>query len=132
MRRLPQMVDDRRRLASELRAGLAGVRGITVPPEPAWGGHVYQAFVALVAPGVDRDAFIGRLRAMGVEATLGTYALHAQPFFGRAFGYRPGALPRSHDAYLRSVALPMFPQMTEADVEAVLESAGEALTQSST
>ena len=132
MRRLPQMTADRRRLASELRAGLAGVRGITVPPEPAWGGHVYQAFVALVAPGVDRDAFIGRLRAMGVEATLGTYALHAQPFFGRAFGYRPGALPRSHDAFLRAVALPLFPQMTEADVEAVLESAGEALAQSRT
>ena len=129
MRRLPQMVADRRRLASDLRAGLAGMRGITVPPEPVWGGHVYQAFVALVEPGVDRDAVIGGLRERGVEATLGTYALHAQPFFGRAFGYSPGALPRSHQAFLRSVALPLYPQMTDADTEAVVQCVGEVLQQ---
>ena len=121
MRRLPELVAGRRRLAARLREGLADVRGFTVPPEPPWGGHVYQAFVGLVDPDVDRDAVITGLRTRGLEATLGTYALHAQPYFGRVFGYQPGALPRSHAAFLRSVALPLFPQMIEADVEAVVE-----------
>lgn len=121
MRRLPQIAADRRRLASDLQAGLAEIPGITAPTEPPWGGHVYQAFVALVDPGVDRDAVIAGLRAMGVEATLGTYALHAQPYFGRAYGYRPGDLPRSRTAFLRSVALPLYPQMRGDELEAVVE-----------
>lgn len=121
MRRLPELVGNRRRLAARLRAELAEVRTFTVPPEPVWGGHVYQSFVGLVDAGVDRDAVIAGLRARGLEATLGTYALHAQPFFARTFGYQPGALPRSYAASLRSVALPLFPQMTDADVDAVVE-----------
>ena len=121
MRRLSELVAARRRLAACLREGLADVRGFTVPPDPPWGGHVYQSFVGLVDPDVDRDAVISGLRARGLEATLGTYALHAQPYFARVFGYQPGALPRSHAAFLRSVALPLFPQMIAADVEAVVE-----------
>ena len=121
MRRLPELVDRRRRLGGRLRAALADVPGFTVQPEPAWGGHVYQAFVGLVEPHMDRDGIIAALRARGVEATLGTYALHAQPFFARTFGYRPGALPGSHAAFLRSIALPLYPQMTDDDVDAVVD-----------
>ena len=121
MRRLPDLLGRRRRLAAQLREGLADVRGFRVAPEPAWGGHVYQAFVGMVDPQVDRDAVIAGLRARGVEATLGTYALHAQPFFARTYGYQPGRLPRSYAAYRRAIALPLFPQMTDADVETLVE-----------
>ena len=121
MRRLPELVSRRRRLATRLRAALADVPRLTVPSEPPWGGHVYQAFVCLVDAAVDRDGVIAALRARGLEATLGTYALHAQPFFARTFGYEPGALPGSHAAFLRSVALPLYPQMTDDDVEALVE-----------
>ena len=121
MRRLPELIGQRRRLAARLREELTDVPGFTVPPEPRWGGHVYQAFVGLVDPDVDRDDVIAGLRARGLEATLGTYALHAQPFFRRTFGYTPGALPGSHAAFLRSVALPLFPQMAEVDVDALVE-----------
>lgn len=127
MRRLPELIAGRRRVAAELRMRLADVAGITVPAEPAWGGHVYQAFVALVGPGVDRDSLVAGLRAGGVEATIGTYALHAQPFFARAFGYAPGDLPRSHAAFLRSIALPLYPQMGASEIEAVAEAVGEVL-----
>ena len=121
MRRLPDLLARRQRLAARLRGELADVSGFAVPPEPAWGGHVYQAFVGLVDDHRNRDMVIDGLRARGVEATLGTYALHAQPFFGRTFGYQPGALPRSHAASQRSVALPLFPQMTDTDVDVVVD-----------
>ena len=128
MRRLPELVAQRRRLAARLREELADVPRFTVPPEPRWGGHVYQAFVGLVDADVDRDGVIAGLRSRGLEATLGTYALHTQPYFARAFGYQAGALPRSHAASLRSVALPLFPQMTELDVDALVEGVRAVLT----
>lgn len=127
MRRLTHLIERRRTLATKLREGLAEVTGITVPLEPAWGGHVYQAFVALIDADVDRDEVIGRLRSEGVEATLGTYALHDQPFFQRTFGYRPGDRPRSHAAFLQSMALPLYPSMQVSEVDEVVAAVSAAL-----
>ena len=120
MRRLPEIVGRRRALAGSLRDELGPVSGIRVPPEPPWGGHVYQAFVALVDEGVQRDDVIAALRERGIESTLGTYALHAQPFFARTYGYAPGQVRRSYDAFRRSIALPFYPHMDDAEQAAVV------------
>lgn len=132
MRRLTNLIQRRRSLATGLRQGLAGVNGITVPPEPAWGGHVYQAFVALIDSNIDRDSVIRSLRSGGVEATLGTYALHDQPFFRQAFGYAPGELPQSHAACLHSIALPLYPGMQDSELDEVVDAVRCAMAHAGT
>jgi len=127
MRRLPDILARRRSLAGRLTGHLADMAGITAPAEPSWAGHIYQAYVALLDEGIDRDAVVVALKARGVESTIGTYALHAQPFFGRAYGYKPGDLPCSFAAARRSLALPLFPQMSEAQVDVVAEGLVAAL-----
>lgn len=119
MRRLPWILARRRELAAAMTERLSGTPGVSVPLEPRWGGHVYQSFVVLLDDDVNRDAVISAMRELGVETTLGTYALHAQPFFRRRYGYTPGDLVNSHAAYRRSLALPLYPQMAEEDVDAV-------------
>jgi perosamine synthetase len=128
MRRLPEMLARRRELAAMLTERVAAIAGVHPPFEPEEAGHVFQAYVATVDEGIDRDAVVGRLRASGVESTIGTYALHAQPFFGRAYGYKEGDLPRSAVLARRTLALPLFPQMTEAQVEKVAAALRDALT----
>jgi perosamine synthetase len=119
MRRLPEIVTRRRALAEALTERLLAVPGITPPAEPAWGGHIFQAYVAVLDDGVDRDAVIAGLRELGIESTIGTYALHTQPFFGRTYGYRPGQLPASSGVAAKSLALPLYPTMTGAEVDRV-------------
>jgi dTDP-4-amino-4,6-dideoxygalactose transaminase len=107
------MVTRRREAAARYRTLLAGIEQIRLPVEPAWGGHVYQSFVVLLDEGVDRDAIMRVLAEHGIETTLGTYALHREPFFRRTFGYRPGDLPGSDAAFRRSLALPMYAGLEE-------------------
>ena len=121
MRRLPDLVSRRRALAAHLCDELGSVPGITVPSEPSWGGHVYQSFVVLVDRGISRNDVIAGLNARGIESTLVTYALHAQPFFARTFSCVPGQLPESYDAFQRSLALPFYPQMEDADQAALVD-----------
>ncbi len=59
------------------------------------------------------------LRERGIETTLGTYALHAQPVFAR-LGLPAGDLPKSYDRQQRSLTLPLLPEMSEADVDRVV------------
>ena len=119
MRRLPEMVARRRALAAALTERLAVIPGVTPPAEPAWGGHIFQAYVAVLDDGIDRDGVIAGLREQGIESTVGTYALHTQPFFRRTYGYEPGQLPASACLARQSLALPLFPTMTETEVDRV-------------
>lgn len=127
MEKLNWLIERKRALARALCERLADVRGICLPREPRWGGHIYQSFVILVDDTVDRNRAIEFLRAHGVEATLGTYALHAQPFYQRAFGYRDGQLPNSFRAFTQTITLPLYPQMKEQELDCVAAQTRAAL-----
>jgi perosamine synthetase len=125
MRKLPGFLAARRRVAGWYDGALASLAGVRRPITPADRTHTYQSYVVLLDAAIDRDAVIRRLRGRGIETTLGTYALHAQPFFGRTYGHAPGDLPASYRAFMSSLALPLHGGMVEADVhEVVAELAG--------
>lgn len=108
-------------LADQLTQMLRGVKGVTPPAAPADCLHTYQSYVVMLDDALDRDAVIGAMRRRDVETTLGTYAMHAQPFFRQAYGYAAGDLPGSYRAFRQSLTLPLYPQMTPGDLEIVVE-----------
>jgi perosamine synthetase len=69
------------------------------------------------------------MREQGVETTLGTYALHVQPFFAREYGYLPGDLPGSHLAFRQSLSLPLYGQLGEAEMVRVASALRRSLDQ---
>lgn len=75
--------------------------------------------MVLLDEGVDRDRVIELMYERGIETTLGTYALHAEPFFARSYGYRPGDLPGSYAAVRRSLTLPLYPPMDDSHLERI-------------
>jgi dTDP-4-amino-4,6-dideoxygalactose transaminase len=117
--RLDAILADRRTTAARYEERLADVDGVVLRRPGAGERWSYQSFVVLVADEVDRDRVIAGLRGEGIETTLGTYALHAQPAFAR-FGYVPGDLPNSWRNQCQSLTLPLLPSMPEADVERVV------------
>jgi dTDP-4-amino-4,6-dideoxygalactose transaminase len=122
MEKLPMLVQRKRELARSLSDRLVDIPGIHIPVEPKWGGHIYQSYVILVDEGIDRDKIVEDMKTRGIETTLGTYALHDQPFFQRELGYRTGQLPNSHAAFTRTVTLPLYAQMNESDLDLVADS----------
>jgi perosamine synthetase len=70
---------------------------------------------------------IADMRERGIETTLGTYAVHAQPYFARTFALRPGDLPRSYRAYRQTLTLPLYPGLSDGDVDRVVASLAAAL-----
>jgi dTDP-4-amino-4,6-dideoxygalactose transaminase len=127
MRRLDSYLATRRRVAGWYDARLGSIDRVRPPVTPEWATHTYQSYVVLLDEGIDRDAIIVALRADGIESTLGTYALHAQPFFSRTYGYAPGDLPGSLRAFTGTLALPLHGGLTEADVDFVVDRLQAAL-----
>lgn len=120
-RRLRDVVDRRRALAARLTAALTGVPGVVPQRIPDGSASTFQSFVVRVAEGIDRDTIVAGLRARGVESTIGTYALHAEPAFSKLCGTAPGDLPRSYGLARRTLALPLHQALGDDDVDRVAD-----------
>jgi perosamine synthetase len=132
MAKLPDLVARRRTRADLLRTRLQEIADVRCPADPPWGTHTYQSFVVMVGESLDRDRLIDDLRSQDIETTLGTYALHDQPFFQEAYGYVAGQLPQSHAAFCRTVTLPLYPQMSEADLDTLTDALKNAIERQGT
>jgi dTDP-4-amino-4,6-dideoxygalactose transaminase len=115
LRRIEEAVRRRRRIA-ERYAPLAEVAEL---PRPRPGHrHSYNYFVVSVPR---RDELAAYLTGRGVgNALYYPEPLHLQPCFA-ALGYGEGDLPAAEAACRRVIALPMYPQLTEADQDYVIE-----------
>jgi perosamine synthetase len=127
MRKLDRLIATKRRLAQSMNDRLAHIAELATPVEPPGSGHVYQSYVIRLDDRVDRDGVIQAMAAQGIETTLGTYALHAEPFFRRAYGYRAGDLPNSLRLARQTLTLPLYPGLTDGDLDRITESLEIAL-----
>jgi perosamine synthetase len=120
MRRLDAMLADRRQTASRYRERLAGLAGVSIPEEPRGSHCTYQSFVVLLDQGIDRNHVVRAMREAGIETTLGTYAMHAQPAFS-GYGYQAGGLKYAYLAQEHSLTLPLLPRMQDDAIDQVVD-----------
>jgi perosamine synthetase len=84
-------------------------------------------FVVQLPAGTDRDATIRALRELGVQSKPYLPAIHLMSFYRERYGHRPGEFPVAEEVAARSIALPFFPELSEAQVERVAEALGRVL-----
>ncbi len=116
--KLPHLAADnarRRHIAEQYRQTLEGSRIIS----PAIIGDTLHAMHLFVVECEDRDGLASHLARCGIStARHYPLAVHQQPAYaGRIRG--AGALPVTERLYDRILSLPMFPELTDADVERV-------------
>lgn len=119
----------RNALAARLTARLEGLEGVLPQRVPDESLHPYQAYVVTCDHSLDRDALIVALRERGVESTLGTYAMHAEPAFIVACATQAGDLPTSHALAERTLALPLHQALSETDIDTVASALDDAIRQ---
>jgi dTDP-4-amino-4,6-dideoxygalactose transaminase len=97
---------------------------LQLPSWPAPGiGHAWHLFILRVRPrklNLSRNEFVDRLKALGIGTSVHFIPLHLHPYYQRTYGYRPGDFPNAEDAYARCISLPIFPGMTEGEIETVI------------
>jgi perosamine synthetase len=129
--RLDDMLAARRRVAESYRealAGLEGDRGLVLPCADMGGDRRgWFVFVVQLPAGTDRDAAIRALRELGVQSKPYLPAIHLMSFYRERYGHRPGEFPVAEEVAARSIALPFFPELSEAQVGRVAEALGRVL-----
>lgn len=127
LRRLDQVLEHRRAVAAWYDGRLASIEGVTTVVADPRSEINQQSYVVWLGEAVSRPSLQRALKDKGIETTLGTYAMHAHPAFGRSLGHEPGDLPHSFAAQERTLTLPLFPGMTEAHVDRVASALATAV-----
>jgi dTDP-4-amino-4,6-dideoxygalactose transaminase len=116
--RLDELLEARTRVAAAYTERLHGL--VETPAADDGDIHGWQAYVIQVDAAAET---IAALRARGIEAQVGTYALH------RLGAYRDqGAFPGASRVFDRAVALPFHTRLTEADLDRVAEALTELVS----
>ena len=118
LKRLPEIVIARRRLADRYRTLLADVPGLVFAHEPEWARSNWQSFWVRLPAECGQRAVMQAMLDRGVATRRGIMCAHREVPYQRAGGY---TLPMSEQAQDRSIILPLYPQMTDDDQEYVCD-----------
>lgn len=125
LRKLDALNAERARLAARYDAALAAVpalRPLGRAAHPCT--HVHHLYVVLVDPTrltIDRNAFMAEVIGAGVGLGLHFTAVHELTYYRQRLGDLRAALPVASDASARLFSLPLFPGLSEAEQDRVVE-----------
>jgi dTDP-4-amino-4,6-dideoxygalactose transaminase len=108
--------DGRRRVAAMYQKLLAGAPGVTLPVEAAYARHIYHVYAVRVG---QRDDLIKQLGDRGIGTGIHyPVPVHLQKAYAN-LGHKRGDFPVSEACADSFLSLPMFPELTDAQVQTV-------------
>ena len=116
----------RRQIAAYYREKFSPFAELELPPgeshqlEHSW--HLFILRFRREALSLSRDEIIEKLKAAGIGTSVHFIPLHRHPFYVREYGCTPVDFPQADDSYSRCVSLPIFPDMSDAQCERVVQS----------
>ncbi|MGB4504254.1 MAG: DegT/DnrJ/EryC1/StrS family aminotransferase, partial [Syntrophaceticus sp.] len=70
---------------------------------------------------IDRDRFIEELKERNIGTSVHFIPIHLHPYYRQKYGYQPEDFPVAYSNFLRLISLPLYPRMSNEDVDDVIE-----------
>jgi perosamine synthetase len=132
MGKAERILAGRRRWAKAYDDAIRPLTWLDAPVVPTGYAHGYQAYVCLFRPEEPtlanvaalherRNTLMAKLEGQGIATRQGTHAVHLQSYFARTYHLRPEDFPNATLADRLSLALPLYPQMTDGEFGYVVE-----------
>ncbi|ALA58575.1 DegT/DnrJ/EryC1/StrS family aminotransferase [Nitrospira moscoviensis] len=125
--KLPAMVRARRAAAARYHDLLAERTDCAPPYEPVWARSNWQSYCVGLPDACDQQAVMQALLDEGVMTRRGIMCAHREPAYARERWRAGSPLPRSERAQDRSILLPIFPDISEAEQEQVVRQLATAV-----
>jgi dTDP-4-amino-4,6-dideoxygalactose transaminase len=126
--------EQRREIAAYYQKELGKIEELDMPPgdskdvEHSW--HLFILRLRSDMLNINRDQFIEELKDAGIGTSVHFIPLHRHPYYVREFGARAEDFPQADANYVRSLSIPIFPDMTMAQQKRVVDSVARVIEKS--
>lgn len=125
LRELDQFVARRTELVNRYQEALLDWPQWTLPATPAYehkhAWHIYTPLLNELVADMGRDELMNAMKEKNIGTGLHYRAVHLYPFYRERFGFMPGDFPHAENIAERIISLPLFPAMTDAEHDRVLD-----------
>lgn len=123
LEKLPKMQKRRDEITRRYNEAFSDMPEIVTPTarkcvKHAW--HLYSVQINSNTLKIDRAKFVEALRAENVGTSVHFIPLHLHPYYRDRYKFKRGDFPNAEHVYDREVSLPVYPRMTDRDVEDVI------------
>jgi dTDP-4-amino-4,6-dideoxygalactose transaminase len=121
--RADELLKQRREIAGIYLEELAGCDAIELPhvdPNRRHAWHLFPIRLHLNRLTIDRNRFIDELRAAGITCSVHWRPLHLHPYYQETFGTCAATCPAASRMFERLISLPLFPNMSDLEIESVV------------
>ena len=128
LQKLPAMLRRRTEIAGQYCEALSQYE-LELPPQRADCGHAWHLFIVrlnLAALAIDRNRFTQEMALRGVECSVHFIPIPLHPYYRDRYT-DPAGYAEAFRQYPRLVSLPLYPGMTDDDVEHVVRSVGDVI-----
>ncbi len=122
--RFDAMQRRRLRIVERYDRALAGEAAFERPATVRGTTHAWHLYILRLAPGVlrlGRDELIEILRERGIGTSVHFQPLHLHSYYRRTFGYRPGDFPVTERESARALSLPLYPGLSDGEVDRIID-----------
>jgi UDP-4-amino-4,6-dideoxy-N-acetyl-beta-L-altrosamine transaminase len=127
LNRLQEFLTRRREIVARYNAAFGELNHLQTPglrneadrDITSW--HLYTVRINFEAIGKSRTQVMAELREQGVGSQVLYIPVHLQPWYRRTFGYECGMCPVAESFYQQALSLPLYPMMTDQDVDTVIQ-----------
>ncbi|CAA6676536.1 MULTISPECIES: UDP-4-amino-4,6-dideoxy-N-acetyl-beta-L-altrosamine transaminase [unclassified Lentimonas] len=126
LKKLPRFIERRREIVARYNAAFADLPWLQTPQVPSpqdsthisW--HLYSVQIDFTALNQTRTEVMQRLREQGIGSQVLYIPVYLQPYYRNTYGYKQGKCPIAESVYEKTLSLPLFPRMSDTDVETVI------------
>lgn len=123
MNKLSAMQDRRKEIVKRYEEGFSTLDGIKLPPEADYTTHSWHLYVVrleLDKLTIDRDKFIELMGEANIGTSVHFIPVHLMSYYRENFGYKEGDFPVAESYFDTILSLPLYPKMTDEDVQDVI------------
>jgi len=125
LKKIDRIIQRRREIVKKYNSEFKDMLEIKIPEinpatsNPAW--HIYMIQLNFERIKVGRREIFKALRAENIGVNVHYIPIHLQPYYQKRFGYRHGDFPKAENYYSRAITLPIFPMMSDKDIDDVIK-----------
>lgn len=124
LKKLDKFVARRRKIVAQYNKAFSGLPCMTTPyerPGVFSAFHLYVSLIDFAKLGRSRKQVIEELVSHKIGTQVHYIPVHEQPYYRESFKYKHGDLPNAERYYEQALSLPLYPKMSDLEVEHVIK-----------